>query len=90
MKQLSTESIRNRIYNNAKTSNEISNSFLLYASLGRVYEKFKDLLDALANDRTEIYGSALRFLDIGETSGADVSTAFILSVKKFYKGGLPW
>ena len=90
MKQLPTEGLRHEIYNRATTSNEISNSFLLYASLGRVYEKFKDLLDALANDRSKIYGSALRFLDIGETSGADVSTAFVLSMKKFYEGGLPW
>jgi hypothetical protein len=90
MKQLPTEGLRHEIYNRARTSNEISNSFLLYASLGRVYEKFKDLLDALAHDRARIHDAALRFLDIGETSGADVSTAFILSMKKFYKGGLPW
>ena len=90
MKQLPTEGLRHEIYNRARTSNEISNSFLLYASLGRVYEKFKDLLDALAHDRTRIHDAASRFLDIGETSGADVSTGFIISMKQFYKGGLPW
>jgi len=90
MKQLPTEGLRHEIYNRARTSNEISSSFLLYASLGRVYEKFKDLLDALAHDRARIHDAASRFLGIGETSGADVSTAFILSMKKFYKGGLPW
>jgi len=90
MRQLPTEGLRHEIYNRARTSNEISNSFLLYASLGRVYEKFKDLLDALAHDRARIHDAALRFLDIGETSGADVSTGFIVSMKKFYKGGLPW
>ncbi len=90
MKQFPTEGLRHEIYNRARTSNEISSSFLLYASLGRVYEKFKDLLDALAHDRARIHDAALRFLDIGETSGADVSTAFILSMKEFYKGGLPW
>lgn len=90
MKQLPTEGLRHEIYNRARTSNEISSSFLLYASLGRVYEKFKDLLDALAHDRTSIHDAASRFLDIGETSGADVSTGFIVSMKKFYKGGLPW
>jgi len=90
MKQLPTEGLRHEIYNRARTSNEISSSFLLYASLGRVYEKFKDLLDALAHDRARIHDAALRFLDIGETSGADISTAFILSMKEFYKGGLPW
>ena len=90
MKQLPTEGLRHEIYNRARTSNEISSSFLLYASLGRVYEKFKDLLDALAHDRARIHDAALRFLDIGETSGADVSTGFIVSMKKFCKGGLPW
>jgi hypothetical protein len=90
MKQLPTEGLRHEIYNRARTSNEISSSFLLYASLGRVYEKFKDLLDALAHDRTRIHDAASRFLGIGETSGADVSTGFIVSMKKFYKGGLPW
>jgi hypothetical protein len=90
MKRLPTEGLRHEIYNRARTSNEISNTFLLYASLGRVYEKFKDLLDALAHDRTRIHDAASRFLGIGETSGADVSTGFIVSMKKFYKGGLPW
>ncbi len=90
MKQLPTEDLRHEIYNRARTSNEISSSFLLYASLGRVYEKFKDLLDALAHDRARIHDAASRFLGIGETSGADISTAFILSMKEFYKGGLPW
>jgi hypothetical protein len=90
MKQLPTEGLRHEIYKKARTSNEISSSFLLYASLGRVYEKFKDLLDALAHDRTRIHDAASRFLGIGETSGADVSTGFIVSMKKFYKGGLPW
>ena len=90
MKQLPTEGLRHEIYNRARTSNEISSSFLLYASLGRVYEKFKDLLDALAHDRARIHDAASRFLGIGETSGADISTAFILSMKEFYKGGLPW
>jgi len=90
MKQLPTEGLRHEIYNRARTSNAISNSFLLYASLGRVYEKFKDLLDALAHDKTRIHDAASRFLGIGETSGADVSTGFIVSMKQFYKGGLPW
>ena len=89
LKQLPTEGLRHEIYDRARTSNEISRSFLLYASLGRVYEKFKDLLDALAHDRTRIHDAASRFLGIGETSGADVSTGFIVSMKQFYKGGLP-
>jgi len=90
MKRLPTEGLRHEIYDRARTSNEISSSFLLYASLGRVYEKFKDLLDALAHDRTRIHDAASRFLGIGETSGADVSTGFVVSMKQFYKGGLPW
>lgn len=90
VKKISTEKIRRKIYELAKTDNEISNSFLFYASQGRVYAKFKDLLEALMSSRNEIYSSATRFLDIGETSGADVSTAFILAAKKLFKGGLPW
>jgi hypothetical protein len=90
MKRLPTEGLRREIYDRARTSNEISNSFLLYASLGRVYEKFKYLLDALAHDSTRVHDAASRFLDIGETSGADVSTGFIISMKQFHKGGLPW
>lgn len=90
MEQLSTESLRHEIYERARTSNEISNSFLYYASLGRVYEKFRDVLDALARDSVRIHDAASRFQGIGETSGADVSTGFIVSMKKFYRGGLPW
>jgi hypothetical protein len=90
MKQLPTQGLRHEIYHRARTSNQISNSFLLYASLGRVYERLKDLLDVLAHDRTRIHDAASRFLGIGETSGADASTGFIVSMKQFYRGGLPW
>ncbi|MGC8721153.1 MAG: DUF2877 domain-containing protein [Caldisericaceae bacterium] len=90
VKQIDTDKIRNEIYNLAKGENEISNTFLFYASQGRVYEKFKNLLEALISDRNKIYSSAMRFLDIGETSGADLSTGFIISMKKLFEGGLPW
>jgi hypothetical protein len=90
MNQLPTEALRHEIYNRARTANEISNAFLLYASQGRVYEKFKDVLQALARDRARIGAAASRFLAVGETSGADVLTGFIISMKTFSKGGLPW
>jgi hypothetical protein len=90
IEQISTENIRKTIYSLAKTENEISNSFLFYASLGKVYEKFKNLLDAVTYEKDKIYPSALGFLEIGETSGADVGTAFVLATKKFFNGGLPW
>jgi hypothetical protein len=90
MNQLPTEALRHEIYNRARTANEISNAFLLYASQGRVYEKFKDVLQALARDRARIGAAASRFLAVGETSGADVLTGLIISMKTFSKGGLPW
>jgi hypothetical protein len=90
VQQVDTAAIRSKIYELAAGRNEVSNTFLLYASQGRVYEKFKGLLEALVNKKDEVYSYAVRFLEIGETSGADVATAFIIAVKKLFNGGLLW
>ena len=88
---VNTEDIRKEIFNLSRGSNIISDTFLYYASLGYLYERMKALILSLfSNDSTLIEEAVLNLLNIGETSGADISTGFLLMSKKLMQGGIEW
>lgn len=88
---VNTEDIRKGIFNLSRGSNIISDTFLYYASLGYLYERTKTLILSLfSNDSTLIEEAVLNLLNIGETSGADISTGFLLMSKKLMQGGIEW
>ncbi len=78
--------LRKLIYDSAKGDNLISNNFLFYASEGLFFERTKKLILSLFyGNESEIVDSTLSILQIGETSGVDFSTGFLITLKK---GGL--
>lgn len=78
--------LRKMIYKNAKGENLISNNFLYYASEGLFFERTKKLILSLFyGNESEIVDSTLSMLQIGETSGVDFSSGFLIVIKK---GGL--
>ena len=89
--ETNTEDIRKEIFSLSRGSNIISDTFLYYASLGYLYERMKTLILSLfSNDSTLIEKAVLNLLNIGETSGADISTGFLLMSKKLIQGGIEW
>jgi hypothetical protein len=83
--------LREEILERASTQNIISNTFLLYASKGQFYERIKNIVEAIAhNDKEKISIYTKALLDIGETSGADIGTGFILMSRKLFEGGIKW
>jgi len=86
-----TEEIRKEIFNLSRGSNIISDTFLYYASSGYLYERMKTLvLSLFSNDSILIENAVMDLLNIGETSGADISTGFLLMSKKLIQGGIEW
>ncbi len=86
-----TGDIRKKIFNLSRGSNIISDTFLYYASLGLLYERVKTLvLSLFLNDPVIIENAVSKLLNIGETSGADISTGFLLMSKKLMQGGIKW
>ncbi|MCD6579165.1 DUF2877 domain-containing protein [bacterium] len=76
-----TLKIRKPLYESIGSTNIISRTFLYYSYLGRFYEKFKELITAMSNgDR--LNEAFYKYLDIGETSGADILTGFIIAMEK--------
>ncbi|MDA3871591.1 MAG: DUF2877 domain-containing protein [Candidatus Marinimicrobia bacterium] len=72
-------------YSNSIGNNLISNAFLKYAYLNQFYENFYKLLKALKqNKQNTISHCAKKVINSGHTSGADMLTGFILTLK----GGL--
>lgn len=69
------------IYENAIGGSLIVNTGLVCARDGRVFERFKNLVCALANSGDEdVAINALRLFEVGETSGADMATGFYVSL----------
>ncbi|OQW94890.1 MAG: hypothetical protein BWK77_08360, partial [Verrucomicrobia bacterium A1] len=64
----------------AGSGNRLSNAFLRLSRDGKVTEKTKDLVSALfGHAASEVRESARRLLDVGETSGADWMTGFVMT-----------
>ena len=86
-----TEEIRKEMFNLSRGGNIISDTFLFYSSLGYLYERMKTLvLSLFSNDPILIKNAVIDILNIGETSGADISTGFLLMSKKLIQGGIEW
>jgi Protein of unknown function (DUF2877) len=65
-------------------SNLFTNAFLLCASRGLLFNKFRELLNAvLYSDENNIIKSTKSVLSIGETSGADQLVGFLIGMKRF-------
>ncbi len=86
----STLSLREKFYLQFSNSNGLSNTFIYYSSVGRFYEYFKDYLLSILSNGKNVESVTRRILNFGETSGADILTGFIISLKKFLEGGLLW
>ncbi len=83
--------LRNKIFSVAETNNLISNTFLRYAVEGMFYQRVKDLIEAIAlNNKDRIINSTEKLLNIGETSGSDIGTGFVLMSRKLFEGGIKW
>ncbi len=72
------------VYNAAKGKNLFTNSFLGCAANGDLFYKFRELLNALVHsDVNEIINNTELVLTMGETSGADQLTGFLIGMKRF-------
>lgn len=75
-----------RIYNEAIGGNSISNAFLNSAKEGWLPVRQKMLVKAiLYGDEQEVRRRTANLLTIGETSGSDWATGFLLILKKAYR-----
>jgi len=69
-------------YLNSTGNNLISNTFLRYAFLNKYYENFHELLKALKdNDKLKISIYIKKIINTGHTSGSDMLSGFILTIK---------
>ena len=73
-----------QIWQEAIGSNLFTNTFLLCASRGLLFNKFRELLNAvLYSDENTIIKNTESVLSIGETSGADQLVGFLIGMKRF-------
>jgi hypothetical protein len=74
--------IADEVFRTAKAGNIFSNSFLDLARRGLLFGRMKDLVLALMHEGEEmVRKSAARLMAIGESSGADLGTGFLLTVR---------
>jgi hypothetical protein len=79
----STFDIRKSLYKTSNKTNIISQTFLYYSYIGRYYMKFKNLFIAFTENK-DINVAIMNYLNIGETSGADILTGFIITMQKLF------
>jgi len=71
-----------KCYENSLGKNLISNTFLKFAYLNKFYENFYHLLKAIKlNDYEKISTYSNKIISTGHTSGSDMLTGFILTIK---------
>jgi hypothetical protein len=76
------QEIVDEVFRTAKTGNVFSNSFLDLARRGLLFGRRKDLVLALMSESDEtVRRSAMRLMAIGGSSGADLGTGFLLTVR---------
>jgi len=76
--------LRNEIFQKAKSNNLISNNFLWLAKEGRFFEYFKKFVTSQTHPQSLSLGKRgelNKILSIGETSGADMLTGFLITMK---------
>jgi hypothetical protein len=75
-------SLADEIFRAAKTGNVFSNTFLDLARRGLLFGRMKNLVHALLHEGEDaVRKSAAKLLAIGGTSGADLGTGFLLTVR---------
>jgi hypothetical protein len=73
-----------QVYEAARGKNLFTNSFLLCAAKGHLFFKFRKLMSALVHSNVgEIINNTELVLTMGETSGADQLTGFLIGMKRF-------
>ncbi len=86
-----TFKLRKKILKISETRNTISNTFLKYAVYGKLYERVKNTVNAIIyNKKNDIFETTKKLLQIGETSGSDIGTGFVLMSRVLVKGGTEW
>ena len=73
--------ITEECYLNSIGSNLISNTFLKFSYSNKYYENFYELLKALKYNKNKISQHANKIISSGHTSGSDMLTGFILTIK---------
>ncbi len=82
LKNYDLSGVIKKCYTNSIGNNLISNTFLKFAYLNRYYENFYNLLKALEeNNKTDISYYTYRIVGSGHTSGSDMLTGFILTMR---------
>ena len=76
-----TAALRQMLADAAEGKNPISNAMIRCLSSGHFPLYFKEFILTLGGDDKEIHRTVARLLDYGSTSGADLLTGFLLSVK---------
>jgi hypothetical protein len=76
------QKIADGVFRTARGGNTFSNSFLDLARRGLLFGRMKDLVIALMHESEEmVRKSAARLMAIGGSSGADLGTGFLLTVR---------
>jgi hypothetical protein len=82
LRGLDYQKIADDVFRTAKAGNIFSNSFLDLARRGLLFGRMKDLVLALMHESEEmVRKSAARLMAIGGSSGADLGTGFLLTVR---------
>ncbi|MCD6427499.1 MAG: DUF2877 domain-containing protein [Caldisericaceae bacterium] len=68
----------------------MSDTLVGYSVSGKLYSRMKNLLLSMMFHREEVERNTDSLLKIGETSGSDIGTGFILMFEKLLQGGLEW
>jgi hypothetical protein len=74
----------NLVYQEAVGRNLFTNVFLLCASQGFLFYKFRELVNAvLYSNENTVIEKTISVLSIGQTSGADQTVGFLIGMKRF-------
>jgi hypothetical protein len=79
-----TKELIYQVHTAAKGNNPFTNSFLNCASRGLLFYKFRELIKSLlSSDINNVIQKTELVLSVGETSGADQLTGFLIGMKRF-------
>jgi len=73
--------LRNNVLEIALGRNIFSNNFLIFAHQAKFFYRFKNFIEKAYSNPTDLEQSLNQLFEIGSTSGADLLTGFILTIK---------
>ena len=77
------QEIIQQVYANSQGNNLISNTFLYYAYKNKYYQNFHEFLSAISdNNENGIIDAAQKITESGHSSGSDMLTGFIFTLKE--------